>query len=149
LTHADVGCWVLKTSRPPAQIDPSWAPGQDRTLDRCLHPTYRLDLVAPGQPVLLWVSGRVRAGVHALGEVAGPVDHGPDGPVVAVRLRLLAEPVPRADLLADPASRDAEVLRVPAGSNPSWLSPAQRDVVLAALRRGDRPTGAAWDDGPS
>src|SRR3712207_8593493 len=31
----------------------------------------------------------------------------------------------RSALLADPDLRDAEVLRMPAGSNPSWLSPAQ------------------------
>jgi hypothetical protein len=42
-------------------------------------------------------------------------------------------PVARADLLADPAARDAEVLRMPAGSNPSWLSPEQYAAVLAHL----------------
>ena len=33
-------------------------------------------------------------------------------------------------LLGDPRMRDAEVLRMPAGSNPSWLSRAQFDAVL-------------------
>jgi hypothetical protein len=49
---------------------------------------------------------------------------------VPVRLTLLPEPVPRAALLADPVTREAEVLRMPAGSNPSWLSPAQYAAVL-------------------
>jgi hypothetical protein len=53
-----------------------------------------------------------------------------DGPVVPVRLTLLPEPVPRADLLTDPRMRDAEVLRIPAGSNPSWLSREQFAAVL-------------------
>ncbi|HET6394788.1 MAG TPA: hypothetical protein VFG13_18315, partial [Blastococcus sp.] len=58
------------------------------------------------------------------------------GPVVHVRLTLLAEPVPRAALLSDPRMRDAEVLRMPAGSNPSWLSAGQFAAVL------DRAGGA-------
>jgi hypothetical protein len=84
-----------------------------------------------GQPVLLWVSGRDRPGVHALGVVAGPVADSDGGPVVPVRLTRLAEPVDRAELLADPGARDAEVLRMPAGSNPSWLSAGQYAAVLA------------------
>ena len=47
-----------------------------------------------------------------------------------VRLVLLPDPVPRSDLLADPRMRDAEVLRMPAGSNPSWLSAGQFAAVL-------------------
>jgi hypothetical protein len=89
--------------------------------------------MAPGQPCLLWVSGRERPGVHALGELtAGPVETD-GGPAVAVRLTRLAEPVHRADLLADPEVATAEVLRMPAGSNPSWLSAAQYAALLAHL----------------
>jgi hypothetical protein len=131
LTPADVGCWVLKSTRSPAEIDAGWRPGETRPLTRCVRRSYRLELMAAGQPCLLWVSGRVEPGVHALGAVAGvPDDDDADGPVVPVELRRLAEPVPRADLLADPRVRDAEVLRMPAGSNPSWLSPEQFAAVL-------------------
>jgi hypothetical protein len=49
---------------------------------------------------------------------------------VPVELTLLADPLPRAALLADLVARGAEVLRMPAGSNPSWLSPAQFAAVL-------------------
>ena len=98
-----------------------------------MHPTYRLELVAAGQPCLLWLSGRDRPGVHALGTVAGPVRAATDGPVLPVELTRLPEPVPRADLLADPRMRDAEVLRMPAGSNPSWLSREQFAAVLDRL----------------
>jgi hypothetical protein len=81
-----------------------------------------------------------RAGVHALGELTGGAEPGDDGWAVRLRLTLLAEPVARADLLTDPVAREAEVLRMPAGSNPSWLSPAQFAAVLA--RAGEGRLGA-------
>ena len=60
------------------------------------------------------------------------------------RLTLLTDPVDRAELLADPVARGAEVLRMPAGSNPSWLSRPQFDAVLDRLS-GDGAVGlGAW-----
>ncbi len=134
LTAADVACWVFKTTEPPAGLVPGWGAGTTRELTRCLRPSYRLDLMADGQPCLLWLSGRHRPGVHALGSLAGLPHHDAGGLMVPVQLTLLAEPVDRAELLTDPAARDAEVLRVPAGSNPSWLSRQQFDAVLARVR---------------
>jgi hypothetical protein len=68
--------------------------------------------------------------------VAGDVDDRPDRPAVPLELTLLLGPVPRADLLADPRMRDAEVLRMPAGSNPSWLSAVQFAAVLDRVEGG-------------
>jgi hypothetical protein len=133
LGPGDVACWVLKSTRPPEVIDPGWQVGAARELTRCVRRSYRLELVRPGQPCLLWVSGRGDPGVHALGEVTGEAEERDGGPVVAVRLTRLPSPVPRTDLLADPAAHDAEVLRMPAGSNPSWLSGAQYAAVLGHL----------------
>jgi hypothetical protein len=140
LTDPDVACWVVKSNRLPTALVPDWAPGATAALTRCVRPSYRLALMRPDQPCLLWISGRDRPGVHALGQLAGEVVETDGGPVVPVSFTLLAEPVPRAALLADPAARDAEVLRMPAGSNPSWLSPDQYAAVLAL---------AAGDAGPS
>jgi hypothetical protein len=145
LTAADVACWVVKSSRPPAELVPGWPAGAARELVRCVRRSYRLELMGPGQPCLLWVSGRDRPGVHALGELTGPVDESAGGPEVPVRLRLLPDPLPRAELLADPVGRDAEVLRMPAGSNPSWLSAGQYAAVLALL---DAPRGAVGGQEP-
>jgi len=131
LIPGDVACWVLKTSRPPAEIAPGWRPGAERELTRCMRPSYRLGLMTPGQPCLLWLSGRERPGVHALGVLTGSAATDAGGPAVPVRLTMLAEPVDRAELMADPVAGGAEVLRMPAGSNPSWLSRAQFDAVLA------------------
>jgi hypothetical protein len=133
LAADDVACWVVKTSRPPAELLPGWRPGTEGRLTRCLRPSYRLDLMAAGQPGLLRLSGRDRPGVHALGSLAGPPCEDDDGPVVPVRLTLLSEPVDRAELLTDAVAREAEVLRMPAGSNPSWLSREQFDAVLARV----------------
>jgi hypothetical protein len=127
---------VLKTTRPPADLAPGWSPAERRSLTRCVRRSYRLDLIDAGQPCLLWLSGRDRPGVHALGVVTGGVQ--PDGDdrwTVPLELTLLPQPIPRAELLADPVAREAEVLRMPAGSNPSWLSAAQFAAVLA--RAGD------------
>ncbi|HEV7188428.1 MAG TPA: hypothetical protein VGN28_11085 [Blastococcus sp.] len=141
LVAGDVACWVLKTTLPPEAIVAGWRPGDEEALRRCVRSSYRLDLMAAGQPVLLWVSGRDRPGVHALGVVAGTVTTDADAPVVPVRLTRLAEPVARAELLANPAVRDAEVLRMPAGSNPSWLSARQFAALLARVRDGHTPAG--------
>jgi hypothetical protein len=133
LEPGDVACWVLKSRAAPEQIAPGWRPGSEHELDRCVRRSYRLELMTPGQPCLLWVSGAREPGVHALGEVTAAAVEGDDGPVVGVRLTRLAEPVARAELLASPAARDAEVLRMPAGSNPSWLTAAQYAAVLGLL----------------
>jgi hypothetical protein len=142
LEPGDVACWVLKSSRPPGSVLPGWLPGATAELDRCVRRSYRLELMGPGQPCLLWISGRDRPGVHALGELAGRPVPAEGGPVIAVRLTRLAAPVDRAELLADPVARDAEVLRMPAGSNPSWLSADQYAAVLAHLAPGQELRGA-------
>jgi hypothetical protein len=136
LGPGDVACWLLRSIRPPEEIDPGWQVGAARELTRCVRRSYRLELVRPGAPCLLWVSGRADPGVHALGEVTAGVEERDGGPVVAVRLTRLPSPVPRAGLLADPAAHDAEVLRMPAGSNPSWLSRDQYAAVLGHLPGG-------------
>jgi hypothetical protein len=139
LQPGDVACWVIKSSLSPDAVAPDWLPGAARELDRCLRRSYRLDLMQPGQPCLLWVSGRERPGVHALGELTGRPAVSDGGPVVAVRLTRLAEPVDRSDLLTDPEVCTAEVLRMPAGSNPSWLSAAQYAALQAHLGPVRRP----------
>ncbi len=140
-----MACWVLKSTRRPRELDPGWAAGGRRRLTRCVRRSYRLDLMRPGDPCLLWVSGRAAAGVHAVGVLAGAVAAGAGGPEVAVDLTLLAEPVPRGELLTDPAAAGAEVLRMPAGSNPSWLSAGQFAAVRARLAPAD---GSAQRLGP-
>jgi len=128
LTRAAIGCWLLKSAALPGELDPRWRPGGTADLTRCVRRSYRVGLVAVGDPVLLWCSGRADPGVHAVGTVTG-LD--PEAPEVGVRWTRLADPVPRGALLADPVARTAEVLRMPAGSNPSYLTPDQWAAVQA------------------
>jgi hypothetical protein len=130
LAAADIACWVIKSAVPTAHLAPDWQPGTARSMTRCVRPSYRLDLMSAGQPCLLWISGRSDPGVHALGSLAAAPHAADGGPVVPVELTLLADPLPRAVLLADPVIREAEVLRMPAGSTPSWLSAAQFGAIL-------------------
>ena len=146
LQAGDVAGWLIKSTRDPSGIDPDWAPGAVRDLTRCVRRSYRLALVSPGQPVVLWVSGRVAPGVHAVGTVTGPPREpddpaADDRPVLPVRLTRLVAPVERSELLHDPLFRDAEVLRMPAGSNPSWLTAAQLGTVLG---RAGLPVLGPW-----
>ena len=133
LVAADIACWVFKSTVAPVQLAPGWRAGAVASMTRCVRPSYRLGLMAPGQPCLLWVSGRNEPGVHALGVLTATPRETDGSPVVPVDLTLLADPLPRAVLLADPAARNAEVLRMPAGSNPSWMSAVQFAAVLDQL----------------
>ncbi|HYP44409.1 MAG TPA: hypothetical protein VEQ66_04325 [Propionibacteriaceae bacterium] len=130
LTLDDIGCWVIKSQTPVVELSAGWDLGATRELTRCLRRSYRVHLMHPGQPCLLWVSGLQQPGVQALGEltsVARPVDD-PEATrpqiSVDVALRRLRRPIPRSALLADHVLAAAEVLRMPAGSNPSFLSPS-------------------------
>jgi hypothetical protein len=125
LTSGDVACWVLTTAGDVAVGEGT----------RCLRPSYRLGLMAPGQPCLLWRSGRHHPGVHALGVLTGPVRQDDGGPVVPVRFTPLAEPVPRVPASIGPAAgARPELASGGRGSGvltPSWLTAAQYAVVLA------------------
>ena len=100
-------------------------------MTRCVRRSYRLDLMAAGQPCLLWLSGRDRPGrARRRCRDGGTAGTGRLDLSCRCELTLLPDPVPRDELLADPVAREAEVLRMPAGSNPSWLSAAQFATVL-------------------
>ncbi|WP_155918281.1 hypothetical protein [Marmoricola sp. URHB0036] len=142
LRQDSLGAWLLKASPAGGALDEHVETGFANVTTRCVRPSYRTSLVRAGQPVLLWVSGRdprLPAGLHAVGETTGPVDESPEGPVLPVRLAALVPPVPRAALAADPVLSGIEVLRMPAGSNPSYLDVAQYAALCAAFPQVDRP----------
>jgi hypothetical protein len=141
LTEADIACWVVKSQKAPTAVAPGWRPGSVQQLTRCLRRSYRLELMRPGQRCLFWLSGRDQPGIHAIGTLVGlpPTSEAE----VAVSLQRLHSPVPRADLVADHLLSRAEVIRMPAGSNPSYLTPDQLDRLRDYIQREDW-SSAGW-----
>ena len=128
ITPDDLGAWLIKARPEPGSEVLRLIEGGGGTItSRCVSRGYRAELMAAGDPVLLWVSGdgrRTTRGIWGVGRVTGPVDDG----VVSLELPLLDEPVAAGELLAAGID-DLEVQRMPAGANPSWVSRRQ----LAAL----------------
>lgn len=146
LTAATLGAWLVKGNGDLHPTHQVLETGFATVHTWCVQPSYRTDLVRPGQPVLFWLSGSSRplpAGIYGQGHTTGPAHLDADQPdasdrarpkwVMPVVLRPLSSPVPRAALLADPRLSQIEVLKMAAGSNPSFLTPDD----LAALK-------AAW-----
>jgi hypothetical protein len=147
LTSSSVGSWVIKTRTPPRQIVPGWLAGQHQIVRRCLRPSYRSELMAAGQRCLLWLSGPTEPGVHAIGTLSSPAElvTTSEGPQleIDIKFQLLEVVVPRADWKADPVLAKAELMRMPAGANPSFLTPAMFSA-LAGLLPPDARRSARW-----
>jgi hypothetical protein len=99
---------------------------------------------------MLWVSGSdargPMPGIWAVGQTSGDGSAGEadqsagnrsdarHGDLrVQLRLRLLDEPVPRAVLRHIAALERLEVLRIPAGSNPSWVTSSEFAALLPLI----------------
>ena len=148
LTADSLGAWLLKANPAAGGLDEHVRSGFENITTRCVRPSYRTSLVRAGQPVLLWVSGRdprLLSGLHAAGHTTGSVGDSPEGPVMPVRLAALVPPVARAALVEDPVLSGLEVLRMPAGSNPSYLDTDQYAALCVAFPQVDRPDG--WSPG--
>jgi hypothetical protein len=134
LTPQTLGAWLLKVDPRTSDVGAMVRGDFASVTTRCVRPTYRTELVEAGQPVLLWVSGRDPAhpaGLHAQGWTTGPAHQlGPDH-VLPVSLRTLEDHVPRGELLAHPVLASLEVLTMPAGSNPSYVTKEQLDALRA------------------
>jgi len=146
VTADSLGAWLIKANGNVSAVADLIRHEFSTVARWCLRQTYRADLVASDQPVLFWVSGSSEAhpaGIYAEGRTTGrasadladggwmdPEARGQVKLSMPVRLRALAEPVLRSDLLDHPALSSIEVLKMAAGSNPSFVTPGD----LAALR---------------
>jgi hypothetical protein len=136
VTEQTLGAWLVKGNRGVSSVDELVRNGFTSVAGWCVHASYRTDLVLPGQPVLFWVSGGDRdhpTGIHAQGLTTGRPESAADGMKLILPLRLepIPPPVTRTELLTHPVLREVEVIRMAAGSNPSFLTRDQ----LAELRR--------------
>ncbi len=146
VTADSLGAWLVKWSDDVHPVATLIRTDFSTVTSPCVRQTYRTDLVRRRQPVLFWISGSSKlhpAGIYAQGHTTGPaVARGADETssdpagrgqsqlVMPVRLRSLQAPVLRRDLVQHPTLARIEVLRMAAGSNPSFVTPAD----LAALR---------------
>jgi EVE domain len=133
----EVAAWLFKAN--PAVWDVVGAiaainadPGAE-PIDRWpMVASYRIDLVAPGQPCVLWVTGGRTArttGVWGMGHVTTEAyldasDRRPDDtkPWAGLDLEFLTQPIPLAELAADERFARAEIIRAPRVSSPVALT---------------------------
>ena len=130
VTSESLGAWLVRASGADPATKAHAAQGFAEVVTRCVRRSYRTDLVEEGQRVLLWVSGSepdLPAGIHARGRTTGPAADG----VMPVTLKPLRSPVLRSELVNDPDLAALEVIRMPAGSNPSYVTPAQLSALEA------------------
>jgi hypothetical protein len=138
LSPESLGAWLVKASGAAPSTRAHAGAGFAGVGTWCVRPTYRTDLVAAGQPVLLWVSGSepgLPAGIHARGRTTGPARDG----VMPMVLVPLEQPLLRSELVGHPDLAALEVLRMPAGSNPSYVTPAQLGVLIGMCEELARP----------
>ena len=131
-----LGAWLIKANPKSSPVDEFVRTGFATVTTRCLQPTYRADEVAAGQAVLFWISGDDKqhpAGLYAQGHTTGAAERAPEGAKLdmPVRLTHLEPAILRSELLEHPRLSQLEVLKVPAGSNPSFVTREQ----LEELRR--------------
>ena len=147
VTRESLGAWLIKGSGASPSTGDLVRSGFTTVTTRCVRASYRTDLLEAGQPVLFWISGDQAehpAGIYAQGWITGPagpyhpavpdvppadVARRPAALVVPLRLEPVHPPVLRSELRSHPDLATIEVLRMPAGSNPSFLTRRQLDAV--------------------
>jgi hypothetical protein len=132
--------WILQANPARYRLSDALAdPGSIRTWTVAHH----RDVIAPGDRFALWATGE-SGGVLALGSVtaqaelvAGADPHwedAADGERQAWRIGIrvddvLASPIPRAELAAEPAFADAAIIRMPGGGNPFAVTESQWQAI--------------------
>ncbi len=128
VTDSNLGAWLIKCDpRVNSEVLRPADSGDVRITSRCVARGYRSSMMKTGDRVVVWMSGDGRLmsrGIWGLGHVVGAVDQSAVEPFVPVDIPLLAAPLTDADLRAAHID-DLEVQRIPAASNPSWVSVEQ------------------------
>ncbi|QSR30815.1 hypothetical protein CFI00_09990 [Nocardioides sp. S5] len=157
VSAASLGAWLLKAN-PTIYPIAEWI--QDRpdepVTSWSVQRNYRSAMMEAGQPVYLWISGDgrdIEPGVWGYGVVTGPCEVGTAdsrwldrdaasgaGYYAMTEINFLASPVSRSALNSDPRFADLEVLKVPAGSNPSFLTIDQARALRELAQAADRGT---------
>ena len=128
LTPETLGAWLVKARGGVPSTRAHVRAGFAAVETWCVRPSYRTGMVDERQPVLLWVSGTERdqpAGIYARGRTTGPAT----SDAMPLVLDPLEHPLLRSELLSHPGLATLEVLRMPAGSNPSYVTREQLEML--------------------
>ena len=140
VTPETLGAWLIKGSRAATPIPELMRTSFSDVTGWCVRPTYRTDLVSSGQPVLFWLSGddpTTPAGIYAQGVTLGrttvmDADEPGGRRTMPVSLQPVQPPILRSWLLQHPVLSQLEVLKMAAGSNPSYLTRDQARELWAS-----------------
>jgi EVE domain len=146
------GAWVIKCDPKVWDLEASLDAGENYIDDWSVKDNYRTRRMAPGDPIVFWVSGpantRLAAGVWGVGYVTAPVNieatteaQVPDLQIaeesgywldlnamhrarffVKTDIRLMDTPITRDLIRLVPELAEIEPIRQPQMSNPSWLN---------------------------
>ena len=138
----DLGAWLIKGNADNADLHGRFA-REPRVERWCVQPSYRLELMSAGQPVLFWGSGSRRRyagyGIWGLGELTGPARRDDDGGWWIPLDLTIVDPagwVHRDVLRAHSDLDDLEVLRQPQAGNPSFVTRRQFEAIRRLLAVG-------------
>lgn len=136
-----VGCWVVKANPAVsdwvAQIEADGAcRGRRRATTWTVRDSYRADRMAAGDLVALWVTGNRQPGIHEVGRLtsaAAPPTASGQQRLISYDAVAFADPVPRAELVADPVLAGCEQLRIPLVGTPTYFTTAETRALGALL----------------
>lgn len=147
----DIAAWMLKAN-PGVWDVVAWASDHDWIDSWRLAHSYRVPMMKPGDLCFLWVTGPANSdyepGLWAAGIVTGDaaddtgggsmwvdsVEKGKRRPYIPLNLRILEQPIARADIGSDPRFGSSEIIRQPQMGNPLVVS---SDELLAIEDRID------------
>ena len=98
----------------------------------CVADNYRTRLMAPGHPVLFWVSSHPRRGIWGAGRLTGTPVPGPQWKI-STNIALFDEPILASDIRSVASLSNLEVFRSPQQSNPSWLDASAWESIRPML----------------
>ncbi|MDV7991900.1 MULTISPECIES: hypothetical protein [unclassified Rhodococcus (in: high G+C Gram-positive bacteria)] len=131
ITDETFGAWVIKCNPHKTDLAPMVDAG--RAHDHwCVADNYRTRLMAPGQPVLFWVSTHARRGIWGAGTLTGTSVPGPQWKI-STDITLFDEPILASDIQCIAELSMLEVFRSPQQSNPSWIDVSAWAVIRQML----------------
>jgi hypothetical protein len=166
ITDVNLGGWVLRCNPDVYDLPRQVQDGEHKVWDWLVAKSYRTDLMAPGQRVVLWVGGPATAtwipGVWGIGYATGPAylrvdaddasDYWLDEEranrlewAVDLDVDILPTPIAVDELKAVPELAGMELFRAPQMSNPIYISPEE----MSALERRVGPWPEYPGDAPS